>query len=79
MEFGDRALGNRSILADPRKAKIKDEINSAIKYRRDLSDLSPLVIEEYASKFFEVENGFTNQYMEKVVKVRIDLNTKYPQ
>ena len=78
MEFGDRALGNRSILADPRKAKIKDEINSAIKYRESFRPFAPIVIEEYASKFFEVENGFTNQYMEKVVKVRDRFKYKIP-
>ena len=78
MEFGDRALGNRSILADPRKAKIKDEINSAIKYRESFRPFAPIVIEEYASKFFEVENGFTNQYMEKVVKVRDRFKHKIP-
>ena len=78
MEFGDRALGNRSILADPRKAKIKDEINSAIKYRESFRPFAPIVIEEYASKFFEVDNGFTNQYMEKVVKVRDRFKHKIP-
>ena len=78
MEFGDRALGNRSILADPRKAKIKDEINSAIKYRESFRPFAPIVIEEYASKFFEVDNGFTNQYMEKVVKVRDRFKYKIP-
>ena len=78
MEFGDRALGNRSILADPRKAKIKDEINSAIKYRESFRPFAPIVIEEYAPKFFEVENGFTNQYMEKVVKVRDRFKYKIP-
>ena len=78
MEFGDRALGNRSILADPRKAKIKDEINSAIKYRESFRPFAPIVMEEYASKFFEVDNGFTNQYMEKVVKVRDRFKHKIP-
>ena len=78
MEFGDRALGNRSILADPRKAKVKDEINSAIKYRESFRPFAPIVIEEYASKFFDVDNGFTNQYMEKVVKVRDRFKHKVP-
>ena len=36
MEFSHRALGNRSILADPRNAKMKDIINKAIKYRENL-------------------------------------------
>lgn len=54
-EFGPRALGNRSILADPRFLKMKDEINARIKFREEFRPFAPAVIEERASEFFEME------------------------
>ena len=70
MEFGDRALGNRSILADPRDNQIKDKINSAIKFREPFRPFAPVVLEEKVAEFFDVDSNFHNQYMEKVVKVK---------
>ena len=69
-EFGDRALGNRSILGDPRYKKIKDKINSAIKYREFFRPFAPMVLDQHAENYFEVSKGFTSNYMEKVVKIR---------
>jgi carbamoyltransferase len=53
-EFGPRALGNRSILADPRPARHKDLINAMVKKREAFRPFAPAVIEEAASQFFEL-------------------------
>lgn len=53
-EIGPRALGNRSILADPRSLKIKDLINARIKYREPFRPFAPAVLVERASEFFEI-------------------------
>ena len=55
LEFGDRSLGCRSIIADPRFEKTKDLINSSIKYREKYRPFAPSVIEEKADKFFSVK------------------------
>lgn len=58
MEIGPRALGNRSILADPRKKEIKDVINSKIKNRCEFQPFAPSVLEEECDKFF---NNYNNK------------------
>lgn len=70
MEFGERALGNRSILADPRKAEMKEKINAMIKYREAYRPFAPAVLAEAAHHFFDVPEGYECQFMEKVVPVR---------
>lgn len=52
MEFGPRALGNRSILADARNPKMKDIVNSRIKFREAFRPFAPSVMEEYADSYF---------------------------
>jgi len=52
MEFGPRALGNRSILCDPRQADMRDRINHYVKFREDFRPLAPSVIEEHAKDYF---------------------------
>jgi carbamoyltransferase len=64
-EYGPRALGNRSILADPRDPKIKDKVN-LIKQRELFRPFAPVVIEEHASKWFDM--NFTSPYMQYTVK-----------
>ena len=64
-EYGPRALGNRSILADPRDANIKDEVNK-IKKRELFRPFAPVVLEEYADKWFDMD--FTSPYMQYAVK-----------
>jgi len=61
MEFGPRALGNRSILADPRVATVKDRINATIKYREEYRPFCPSVLIEEQEKFFE--NTFESPFM----------------
>ena len=70
MEFGERALGNRSILADPRPVDIKDRINSIIKYREAYRPFAPLSTVEAAHRYFDIALGAEIPFMEKVVPVR---------
>lgn len=64
-EYGPRALGNRSILADPRDPNIKDKVN-LIKKRELFRPFAPVVMEEYANKWFDM--NFTSPYMQYAVK-----------
>ena len=64
-EYGPRALGNRSILADPRDPNIKDKVN-LIKQREMFRPFAPVVMEEHASKWFDME--FASPYMQYTVK-----------
>jgi carbamoyltransferase len=52
-EFGPRALGNRSILADPRKAEMKDIVNEKIKFREPFRPFAPVILEEQAAEYYE--------------------------
>lgn len=52
MEFGPRALGNRSILADPRKTNMKNIVNSKVKFRESFRPFAPIVVQEEASSYF---------------------------
>ena len=78
MEFGERALGSRSILADPRKQDTKDKINSIIKYRESYRPFAPAVLSEKAHLIFDVPEGFDCNYMEKVVPIRNEYHDKIP-
>ena len=60
-EYGPRALGNRSILADPRDPNIKNIVNS-IKKREDFRPFAPVVLEEHASQWFDMD--YTSPYMQ---------------
>ena len=55
MEWGPRALGNRSIIADPRNAKMKDILNEKIKHRESFRPFAPCILEEYTSEYFDVD------------------------
>jgi carbamoyltransferase len=69
-ESGNRALGNRSILADPRNPKIKDIINSTIKLREDFRPFAPSVLEEHYQEYFDTNQ--TSPYMSRIVNVISD-------
>jgi carbamoyltransferase len=69
-EIGPRALGNRSILADPRSLKVKDMINARIKYREPFRPFAPAVLLERAGEFFEVDQP--DPYMTMAPRVRPD-------
>ena len=51
-EIGPRALGNRSILADPRKEGMKEELNARVKRRESFRPFAPAVLQEYAEEWF---------------------------
>jgi carbamoyltransferase len=53
MEFGPRALGNRSILADPRKLSARQHLNEKIKFRESFRPFAPAILKEYANIYFE--------------------------
>jgi carbamoyltransferase len=67
-EFGPRALGNRSILANPCLPDMKDKINSQVKFREEFRPFAPAILEEYAKEFFE--DYFPTPYMERVLTIR---------
>lgn len=69
-EFGPRALGNRSLLADPRGPDIKDRVNE-IKRRQKFRPFAPVILEEYVNDYFEMPKNFpTSRYMQIVARVR---------
>lgn len=78
MEFGERALGNRSILADPRKAEMKDKINSAVKYREAFRPFAPSILLEKVSEYFEIPDGTVVPYMEQVYPIKKEQQDKIP-
>ncbi len=75
-EFGPRALGNRSILADPRKAEMKDKLNKRVKHRQAFRPFAPVVLAERASEIFEGEEQ--SPFMLLVKRVRSDWQDKIP-
>ncbi len=68
MEWGPRALGNRSILADPRNPKMKDILNEKIKHRESFRPFAPSIMEEYVSEYFDI--NVPSPYMLLVAKVK---------
>ena len=63
-EFGPRALGNRSLIADPRDINIKDEMNK-VKQRQMFRPFAPAILEEHVNKYF---TGITTKYMQSTAK-----------
>ena len=55
MEWGPRALGSRSILADPRKAEMKDILNEKIKHRESFRPFAPSILEQHVSEYFDID------------------------
>ena len=69
-EFGPRALGNRSLLADPRGDTIKDKVNE-IKRRQKFRPFAPIILEEYAHEYFDMPRGWHHsRYMQSVASCR---------
>jgi carbamoyltransferase len=69
-EFGPRALGNRSLLADPRGPDIKDQVNE-IKRRQKFRPFAPVILEEYVDQYFDMPRGFSSsRYMQAVAGCR---------
>ena len=68
MEFGPRALGNRSILADPRQSYMKDKVNAKIKFRESFRPFAPAVLAEHANDIFECD--VESPYMSTTFKLK---------
>lgn len=67
-EFGPRALGNRSLIADPRKPDMKDILNSRVKHRQPFRPFAPIVLEERADEVFEGRGDSPFMLMAKPVR-----------
>ena len=76
MEWGPRALGNRSILADPRRTEMKDVINRKIKFREPYRPFAPSVLEEDAADYFHCSG--VSPYMTFVCRVRDERKDQLP-
>ena len=76
MEFGARALGNRSILADPRQKNMGDIINLKIKFREKFRPFAPSILEEKVSEYFEINTLVP--FMEKVFNIRPEKREQIP-
>ena len=68
-EFGPRALGNRSLLADPRGPEMKDKVN-AIKKRQEFRPFAPVIRQEDVSDYFHVRKDFNSPFMQQVVQCK---------
>ena len=75
-EYGPRALGNRSIIADPRKAEMKDILNKRVKHRQAFRPFAPIVLAERADEIFEGKTE--SPYMLVAMKVRPEWQDKIP-
>ncbi len=77
MEFGPRALGNRSIIGDPRNPKMQSVMNLKIKYRESFRPFAPSVLSERATDYFELEKEHVSPYMTLVAGVQEGLRISY--
>jgi len=80
-EWGPRALGSRSILADPRNPNMKDIVNTKIKFREPYRPFAPSVLAESAEKYFDLPNAAKHapaRYMQYVVPVKAEAQQILP-
>jgi len=75
-EFGPRALGGRSILADPRRADAKDLLNAKIKRRESFRPFAPSILKEYVEKYFTIDDVVP--FMEKVFPIQEGMRSLIP-
>ncbi len=75
-EFGPRALGNRSILVDPRRADAKRILNTKIKRRESFRPFAPSILEEYVSEYFDIDDRVP--FMEKVFPIKTEKQALIP-
>ena len=76
MEWGPRALGNRSILVDPRRAEMKDILNERIKRRESFRPFAPSILLDRVGEYFE--QTYPDPFMVKVYKVRPEKRSEIP-
>lgn len=75
-EFGPRALGNRSILADPRSATMKEAINARVKFREEFRPFAPSIMAEHGETYFE--DYQESPYMERTLVFKEEVRHKIP-
>ncbi len=75
-EFGPRALGNRSILADPRPADMKDRINALVKFREEFRPFAPSILHEFGDAYFI--DYQESPYMERTLLFREEVRSRVP-
>jgi carbamoyltransferase len=75
-EFGPRALGARSILADPRRNDAKDLLNAKIKRRESFRPFAPSILKEYVPEYFELTDDVP--FMEKVFPIKKEKHSAIP-
>ncbi|HEX8622596.1 MAG TPA: carbamoyltransferase C-terminal domain-containing protein [Allosphingosinicella sp.] len=78
MEFGQRALGHRSILLDPRRADGKDAVNAAVKFRESFRPFAPAILAEAVGDWFDCPANATAPFMERVFRFRPDQAPRVP-
>jgi carbamoyltransferase len=78
MEFGQRALGARSILCDPRREDGKAVVNAAVKFREGYRPFAPAILAEKVHEWFECEPGAKVPFMERVYQFRPEQAPKVP-
>ena len=78
MEFGQRALGNRSILADPRREEMKDLVNRSVKYREGFRPFAPSVLEEKVADYFACSPKNRVPFMERVYRIHPEKRSIIP-
>jgi carbamoyltransferase len=79
MEAGPRALGNRSLLADPRRADMKDILNSRVKHREYFRPFAPSVLREYAHEYFDIpKSSMSEEYMIVTYRVKPNMASLIP-
>lgn len=78
MEFGQRALGHRSILLDPRREDGKDVVNAAVKFRESFRPFAPAILEEKIGEWFDCPPGTTVSFMERVFQFLPGQGAKVP-
>jgi carbamoyltransferase len=75
-EFGPRALGNRSILADPRSMGVKERINAEVKFREEFRPFAPSILHEYGDEYFE--HYQFSPYMERTLRFKESVKARVP-
>ncbi|NOS99958.1 MAG: hypothetical protein HOP29_04965, partial [Phycisphaerales bacterium] len=78
LEFGPRALGARSLVADARNPKMKDIINAKVKFREAFRPFAPSVLKERAHEYFEMPEGMDAPFMLLVPRVRPEMHAVIP-
>ena len=78
MEFGPRALGNRSIIGDARSQTMQSVINLKVKFRESFRPFAPIVLKEHVHEYFEMRENEDSPYMLLVAPVRESIRSELP-